>query len=190
MALPRALTQLSRGLLAEQALTAHSQACMTALAERSILLRRSPQAPFTGTPWQRGLHTLHDSSLSHLSSTSHSSTASARSSLTGSPPASCRPPSSVVSQHSLHTGSRSCSMAPATVRRWQSSLQSSSQTTYLSNSGSRSFASQSQRTQQLRRLQKKSSEQGVYLISLVVGMIGLTYASVPLYRCAADCLPW
>ena len=48
----------------------------------------------------------------------------------------------------------------------------------------RTFASQAQRSQQRRQLQKKSSEQGVYLISLVVGMVGLTYASVPLYRCA------
>ena len=185
MALPRALAQLSRGLSAEQALTAHSQACMTALAELSILLRRSLQGPFTGTHWQRGLHTHNASSLSQLSS----STASALSSLTGSQSASCRPPISVVFQHSLHTSSRSCSMAPATVKRWQPALQSSSQTTCLSNSSLRSFSSQSQRKQQLRRLQKKSSEQGVYLISLVVGMIGLTYASVPLYRCAADCLP-
>ena len=176
--------------MAEQALTAHSQACTTALAECSLLLRRSLQGPFSGTSWQRGFHTLHDSSLSQLSITSHSSTASARSNFTSSQSASCRPPSSVVSERSLHTSSRSCSMAPATVKRWQSALQSSSQTTCLSNSSLRSFSSQSQRRQQLRRLQKKSSEQGVYLISLVVGMIGLTYASVPLYRCAANCLPW
>jgi cytochrome c oxidase assembly protein subunit 11 len=30
--------------------------------------------------------------------------------------------------------------------------------------------------------QKKAKEQGLYLVSLVVGMVGLTYASVPLYR--------
>ncbi len=51
----------------------------------------------------------------------------------------------------------------------------------------RAFASQAQRSQQRKQLQKKSSEQGVYLVALVVGMVGLTYASVPLYRCAADC---
>ncbi|EIE21649.1 cytochrome c oxidase assembly protein CtaG/Cox11 [Coccomyxa subellipsoidea C-169] len=32
------------------------------------------------------------------------------------------------------------------------------------------------------RLQKKASEQGLYLVAMVVGMVGLTYASVPLYR--------
>jgi hypothetical protein len=32
------------------------------------------------------------------------------------------------------------------------------------------------------RLQKRASEQGLYLVAMVVGMIGLTYASVPLYR--------
>ena len=52
----------------------------------------------------------------------------------------------------------------------------------------RAFSSQAQRSQQRRQLQKKSSEQGVYLVALVVGMIGLTYASVPLYRCAAGCI--
>lgn len=30
--------------------------------------------------------------------------------------------------------------------------------------------------------QSKSSQQGLYLVALVVGMVGLTYASVPLYR--------
>ncbi len=32
------------------------------------------------------------------------------------------------------------------------------------------------------RLQRSSQQQGMYLIALVVGMVGLTYASVPLYR--------
>ena len=32
------------------------------------------------------------------------------------------------------------------------------------------------------RLQRTSQQQGMYLIALVVSMIGLTYASVPLYR--------
>lgn len=26
-------------------------------------------------------------------------------------------------------------------------------------------------------------QQGLYLVALVVGMVGVTYASVPLYRC-------
>ena len=32
------------------------------------------------------------------------------------------------------------------------------------------------------RLQRSSQQQGMYLIALVVSMVGLTYASVPLYR--------
>ncbi|CAL8469365.1 g8906 [Coccomyxa elongata] len=35
---------------------------------------------------------------------------------------------------------------------------------------------------QTARLQKRASEQGLYLVAMVVGMVGLTYASVPLYR--------
>ena len=51
----------------------------------------------------------------------------------------------------------------------------------------RGFAGQAQQAAaaQRQRLQKKSSEQGLYLVALVVGMVGLTYASVPLYRCIA-----
>ena len=30
--------------------------------------------------------------------------------------------------------------------------------------------------------QKKSGEQGLYIIAFVVAMVGVTYASVPLYR--------
>jgi hypothetical protein len=48
----------------------------------------------------------------------------------------------------------------------------------------RGFASRAAAAQQ-QRLQKRSAEQGLYLVALVVGMVGLTYASVPLYRCAA-----
>lgn len=29
--------------------------------------------------------------------------------------------------------------------------------------------------------------QGLYLVALVVSMVGVTYASVPLYRCASEC---
>ena len=48
----------------------------------------------------------------------------------------------------------------------------------------RGFASRAQEAAQAQRqrLQKKSGEQGLYLVALVVGMVGLTYASVPLYR--------
>lgn len=48
----------------------------------------------------------------------------------------------------------------------------------------RAFSSQSRSAAEHRRqqLQKKSTEQGLYMVALVVAMIGLTYASVPLYR--------
>lgn len=48
----------------------------------------------------------------------------------------------------------------------------------------RGFASRAQEAAatQRQRLRKKSGEQGLYLVALVVGMVGLTYASVPLYR--------
>lgn len=39
---------------------------------------------------------------------------------------------------------------------------------------------------QTARLQKRASEQGLYLVAMVVGMVGLTYASVPLYRCVSQ----
>ena len=50
--------------------------------------------------------------------------------------------------------------------------------------GWRGFASRAQEAAaaQRQRLAKKSGEQGLYLVALVVGMVGLTYASVPLYR--------
>lgn len=35
---------------------------------------------------------------------------------------------------------------------------------------------------QFEQAKKRASEQGLYLVTLVVGMVGLTYASVPLYR--------
>jgi hypothetical protein len=87
----------------------------------------------------------------------------------------------------LPVSTRCSIMMSATVRRWQ--LGPSHHVPQLhGNTGSsitRGFASQAQRSQQRRQLQKKSSEQGVYLVALVVGMVGLTYASVPLYRCAS-----
>ena len=86
----------------------------------------------------------------------------------------------------LHSSAQSHSISPATVRRWQPSraLQPHHPLIGTSSlSAARAFSSQAQRAQQRQRLQKQSSEQGVYLVSLVVGMVGLTYASVPLYRC-------
>ena len=84
----------------------------------------------------------------------------------------------------LHSSVQKHSMSPATVRRWQPSqgLQRHHQQSCTGGSSSRAFNSQAQRAQQRQRLQKQSSEQGVYLVALVVGMVGLTYASVPLYR--------
>ena len=85
----------------------------------------------------------------------------------------------------LRSSAHSHSMSPATVRRWQPSQAlrpHHPQSSTSSSSAARAFSSQAQRAQQRRRLQKQSSEQGVYLVSLVVGMVGLTYASVPLYR--------
>ena len=35
----------------------------------------------------------------------------------------------------------------------------------------------------LKHGKQKSSKQGLYLIAIAVGMVGVTYASVPLYRC-------
>jgi hypothetical protein len=51
----------------------------------------------------------------------------------------------------------------------------------------RAFSSDSQRAtdrcrQQMHRNQQKITEQGLYMVALVVGMVGVTYASVPLYR--------
>ena len=46
-------------------------------------------------------------------------------------------------------------------------------------------ASQAQAASQARgrrQLQGKSGQQGLYLVAVVVGMVGITYASVPLYR--------
>ena len=86
----------------------------------------------------------------------------------------------------LHSSAQNHSMSPATVRRWQPSqaLQRyHPQGGTSSSSAARAFSSHAQRAQQRQRLQKQSSEQGVYLVALVVGMVGLTYASVPLYRC-------
>ena len=87
----------------------------------------------------------------------------------------------------LQSSPRHLTMGPATVRRWQPSKtpqQCHQQDCTGSLSTARPFSTQAQRAQQRQRqrLQKQSSEQGVYLVALVVGMVGLTYASVPLYR--------
>ena len=49
-------------------------------------------------------------------------------------------------------------------------------------SSSPSHASTSRRTPSSSKPAKNARDQGLYLLSVVVGMVGLTYASVPLYR--------
>ncbi len=61
--------------------------------------------------------------------------------------------------------------ASSAFRRWQRPLRIPYGTQSSSSAASRAMAGQ-----------KKAKEQGLYLVSLVVGMVGLTYASVPLYR--------
>jgi len=57
-----------------------------------------------------------------------------------------------------------------------------------SSKGSRPGSSRRAYLQQ--KQNPKSGQQGAYLIAVVVGMVGLTYASVPLYRQAPYPPPW
>ncbi len=67
-------------------------------------------------------------------------------------------------------------------QRWQSRLKIQPCSTVLSFQRSMATQRRGAALSQKGRLQKKASEQGLYLVAMVVGMVGLTYASVPLYR--------
>ena len=187
MAFVRVLAQLSKSLFAEHTCVSQPHIRTHILADGFSNLQELVQIATKDANCQRAFHTLHRSPLSQASSTAQSSPAAARSSLRQSCIGSA-PHSYLAQTQQQFQSSSSCSkIAPALVRRWRPgpALAGSS---LLRSSGSnavRAFAAQAQRSQQRRQLQKKSSEQGVYLVALVVGMIGLTYASVPLYRCAA-----
>ena len=190
MSFLRTFRQLRKGLIAEK-VHAQSLAHTKSLTACGLPSRETQQISSTTALQWNGLGTSSGSILSELSSTPHAS----------SPPAHRLISSSSLRFHSqqcrsaakqrLSMSTRCFSMMSATVRSWQSGLPHYIPTQH-GNTGStiaRGFASQTQRSQQRKQLQKKSSEQGVYLVALVVGMVGLTYASVPLYRCAAIPFP-
>ena len=187
MALARVFAQLSRGLLAEHICGPLPHIHKSTLADCLQSLQNLSHKTPTRSSCQRGLH-AHEGPLSQVSSTVQSSAAAARNSLTQSNSRCALLPVVPQTQQQLQPSGRLYGIAPALVRGWRpgSARVGSSHLTPSAGSPVRAFASQAQRSQQRRQLQKKSSEQGVYLVALVVGMVGLTYASVPLYRCAAD----
>ena len=191
MSFLRTFRQLRKGLISEK-FHAHSLAPTNSLTACGLPSRETQQiSSSTALQWN-GLGTSSGSILSELSSTSHASSPPAHRLISSSRlrfhSQQCR---SAAKQH-LSMSIQRFSMTAATVRRWQSGLSHHTPKQHgdTGSSIARGFASQTQRSQQRRQLQKKSSEQGVYLVALVVGMVGLTYASVPLYRCAANPIPW
>lgn len=190
MSFLRTFRQLRKGLMAKkfhaQSLARTKSLTACGFPSREIQQISRP----TALQWNK-LGTSSGSILSDLSSTSHASRPPAHRLISSSRlryhSQQCR---SAAKQH-LSMSPRCFSMMSATVRWWQSGLPHHIPIQH-GNTGTiiaRGFASQAQRSQQRRQLQKKSSEQGVYLVALVVGMVGLTYASVPLYRCAAIPFP-
>ena len=192
MTLWRVLTrQLCRGISAEHSSTAQSYIHTSILTDSMLALRSNLQTATRGANCQRAIHNLHEAFPLHVSSTAQGSAAAARRSLMQSSRSHVPHLHRALRLQHTHSSARCFSNAPALVRRWQlgAALEQSRRCSSFGSSTVRGFASQAQRSQQRRQLQKKSSEQGVYLIALVVGMVGLTYASVPLYRCAAVCMP-
>ena len=88
-------------------------------------------------------------------------------------------------QRGLSTGLQQAGRVCSTqiAQRWHSSA--TSQACRLMLATRRGMATKPGRAAlaQKELLQKRASEQGLYLVAMVVGMVGLTYASVPLYRC-------
>lgn len=82
-------------------------------------------------------------------------------------------------QFTIRSTDSMCRATPAV--RWHCVRLPQSSTTILARRG---MATQPRRAAhaQKERLQKKASEHGLYLVAMVIGMVGLTYASVPLYR--------
>ncbi len=187
MAFVRVLAQLSRGLLAEHTCAPQSHIRTYITADGFSNLQKLLQIAPKDATCQRAFHTLHRIPLSQASSTAQSSAGAARSGLRLSCISTAPQSYLAQAQQHCHSSSRCSSVAPALVRRWQPgpTVAGGSLLRSSGSSAVRAFSAQAQRSQQRRQLQKKSSEQGVYLVALVVGMIGLTYASVPLYRCAA-----
>ncbi len=186
MAFVRILAQLSRGLSVEHTCALQPHIRTHIYADGVSNLEKLYQTAPKSTSFQRAFHILLEHPLSQASSTAQSSAAAARSSLGQSCISSARLPCVAQTQLHFRSSSSCCSIAPALVRRWQPGPSTAGSSLLRSSGGIsalRAFSAQAQRSQQRRQLQKKSSEQGVYLVALVVGMIGLTYASVPLYRC-------
>lgn len=174
-------------MLAERACIPRPHIQKSALAHSLSILQNSLQTAAKGQMCPRAFHTLHERPLLQAplpSSAAAACSSPARPSISHA----ARSYTALTRQQPPLSG-RCCSLTPAFVRRWRpgSAHVGSSLLKPSGSSGVRAFSSQAQRSQQRRQLQKKSSEQGVYLVALVVGMVGLTYASVPLYRCAAGC---
>ena len=187
MASVRIFGQLSRGILVERACTPQPHIQKSALAHSLSILQNNLQTAAKGGTCSRLFHTLRERPLSQASL--QSSAAAACSSLARPSKSHAVRSYTALTRQQLSSSGRCCSLASAFVRNWRpgSTPVASSPLTSSGSSAVRAFSSQAQRSQQRRQLQKKSSEQGVYLVALVVGMVGLTYASVPLYRCAAGC---
>ena len=104
-----------------------------------------------------------------------------------------------IARNSAVFSNRTCTLLPS-LTSWTTRLQvpfrrplstytagQLQQTTLLSSHHQRGFAAQAQARPQLRKQtpQRKidpSGVQGLYLVAFTVAMIGVTYASVPLYR--------